>query len=55
MAFKDIDDIEMMNIANFGEPNYWLSTATIKKESKASAKSQPANFKSPFPLTVSSA
>ena len=34
MAFKDIDDIEMMNIANFGEPNYWLSTATIKKESK---------------------
>ena len=33
-AFKDIDDIEMMNICDFGEPNYWLSVATIKEESK---------------------
>ena len=33
-AFKDIDDIEMMNICDFGEPNYWLSVATIKEDSK---------------------
>lgn len=33
-AFKDIDDIEMMNICDFGEPNYWLSVATIKEGSK---------------------
>ena len=33
-AFKDIDDIDMMNICNFGEPNYWLSVATIKEDSK---------------------
>lgn len=33
-AFRDIDDIEMMNICDFGEPNYWLSVATIKESSK---------------------
>lgn len=33
-AFRDIDDIEMMNICDFGEPNYWLSVATIKEDSK---------------------
>ncbi|WP_270670131.1 DegT/DnrJ/EryC1/StrS family aminotransferase [Paraclostridium bifermentans] len=33
-AFKDIDDIEMMSICDFGEPNYWLSVATIKEDSK---------------------
>lgn len=33
-AFKDIDDIEMMNICDFGEPNYWLSVATIMEGSK---------------------
>ena len=33
-AFRDIDDIEMMNICDFGEPNYWLSVATIKEYSK---------------------
>ena len=33
-AFKDIDDIEMMNICDFGEPNYWLSVATISEDSK---------------------
>lgn len=33
-AFKDIDDIEMMNIAQYGNPNYWLSVATIRENSK---------------------
>lgn len=33
-SFKDIEDIEMMNICDFGKPNYWLSTATINKNSK---------------------
>lgn len=34
VAFKDIDDIEMMNICDFGEGNYWLSVITIKENSK---------------------
>lgn len=33
-GFKDIKDLEMMNVCDFGEPNYWLSAATVKKESK---------------------
>ncbi len=33
-AFKDIDDIEMMPICEYGNPNYWLSCITIKKNSK---------------------
>ncbi len=33
-GFKDIDEIEMMNICGFGEPNYWLSVATIKENSR---------------------
>lgn len=33
-GFKDIPDIEMMNICDFGESNYWLSAATIKEDSK---------------------
>lgn len=33
-GFKHIEDIEMMNIADFGESNYWLSAATIKENSK---------------------
>ena len=32
-GFKDIDNIEMMNICDFGKPNYWLSVATIDEES----------------------
>jgi len=32
-AFKDINDIEMMPIAKFGESNYWLSCITLKKGS----------------------
>lgn len=32
-AFIDIPDIEMMPIAEFGEPNYWLSVITIKETS----------------------
>ncbi len=32
-AFKDIEDIEMMNICDFGEPNYWLSVITLKEYS----------------------
>lgn len=33
-AFRDIDDIEMMPICEYGEPNYWLSCMTIKEDSK---------------------
>lgn len=33
-SFKDIDAIEMMPIESYGEPNYWLSVITIKKESE---------------------
>ena len=32
-AFKDIKDIEMPKINDFGEPNYWLSAMTINEES----------------------
>lgn len=32
-AFKDIEDIEMMPICEYGEPNYWLSCMTLKEES----------------------
>lgn len=33
-AFKDIEEIEMMNIADYGEANYWLSVATIEETSR---------------------
>ncbi|MGL6106530.1 GNAT family N-acetyltransferase [Romboutsia sp.] len=33
-AFEEIEDIEMMNICDFGSPNYWLSVATINEKSK---------------------
>lgn len=33
-AFKNIYDIEMMNICDFGNPNFWLSVAIIKENSK---------------------
>lgn len=33
-AFKGIDNIQMMDICDFGDPNYWLSTATINGNSK---------------------
>lgn len=33
-AFKDIEDIEMAPICEYGEPNYWLSIMTLKEESK---------------------
>ena len=33
-GFKEIEDIKMMNIADFGEPNYWLSCITINEDSK---------------------
>ncbi|WP_343288412.1 DegT/DnrJ/EryC1/StrS family aminotransferase [Turicibacter bilis] len=33
-AFKDIADIEMMNICDFGQSNYWLSVMTVKETSK---------------------
>ena len=33
-AFKDIEDISMMPICEYGEPNYWLSCMTLKEESK---------------------
>ena len=31
-AFRDLDELEMMPIAPYGEPNYWLSCATINPE-----------------------
>lgn len=33
-AFKDIEDIKMMNICDFGQSNYWLSVMTLKEDSK---------------------
>ena len=33
-AFKNIEDIEMMPICEYGEPNYWLSCMTLKEESR---------------------
>lgn len=33
-AFKGIDDIEMMPICEYGNPNYWLSCITINENSK---------------------
>lgn len=33
-AFKDIEDIEMMPICEYGKPNYWLSVLTLKETSK---------------------
>lgn len=33
-AFKDIKDIEMMPICEYGEPNYWLSCMTLKEGSR---------------------
>lgn len=33
-GFKGIEDIEMMNICDFGESNYWLSVMTLKETSK---------------------
>lgn len=32
-AFKDIENIDMMPICEYGEPNYWLSCITLKEES----------------------
>ncbi|CEP97211.1 spore coat polysaccharide biosynthesis protein [[Clostridium] sordellii] len=31
--FENIDDIDMMNVCDFGEPNYWLSVITLKEKS----------------------
>ena len=33
-AFKEIEEIEMMNICDFGKSNYWLSVITLKETSK---------------------
>jgi len=33
-SFEEIQDIEMMPVASYGSPNYWLSVMTIKEESK---------------------
>lgn len=33
-GFKDIEEIKMMKIAEYGKPNYWLSVATIKEDFK---------------------
>ena len=33
-AFNDIPDIEMANVCEYGEPNYWLSIGILSNESK---------------------
>ena len=33
-GFKDISDIKMMPIKDYGNPNYWLSCITLSRESK---------------------
>lgn len=33
-VFKDIEEIEMAPVCDYGKPNYWLSVMTLKKESK---------------------
>ncbi len=33
-AFKEIKDIEMMPVCEYGEPNYWLTTITLSENSK---------------------
>ncbi|MGV3216508.1 DegT/DnrJ/EryC1/StrS family aminotransferase [Clostridium perfringens] len=33
-AFKEIEDIEMMPVCDYGEPNYWLTTITLSEISK---------------------
>ena len=33
-AFKKIEDIEMMPVCEYGEPNYWLTTITLNENSK---------------------
>ena len=35
-AFASIPDIEMMPIASYGTPNYWLTVITVKHESRVS-------------------
>lgn len=37
-AFKDIEDIEMMPVCEYGEPNYWLSCITLKAGSNINPK-----------------
>ena len=32
-GFKDIKEIEMQHICDYGNPNYWLSVATIDSKS----------------------
>lgn len=32
--FKDIDEIEMMPVCDYGKPNYWLSCITLRRWSK---------------------
>ncbi len=33
-AFEEIEDIEMMPVCEYGEPNYWLTTITLSENSK---------------------
>lgn len=33
-AFNDVEDIEMANVCEYGEPNYWLSIGVLNAESK---------------------
>ena len=33
-GFKDIDEIEMMPVCDYGRPNYWLSVMTLKEGCK---------------------
>ena len=33
-GFKDVDEIEMMPVCDYGRPNYWLSVMTLKEDCK---------------------
>jgi dTDP-4-amino-4,6-dideoxygalactose transaminase len=33
-GFKDIKELQMMNVCDFGQPNYWLSVVVVDKNSK---------------------
>lgn len=43
-AFKDIEDIEMMPVCEYGKPNYWLSCITLKAGSNIDPKDIIANL-----------
>ena len=45
-AFKEIGEIEMMNICDYGHSNYWLSVMTVKRGSVVTSKEIMEKLKS---------